>query len=191
LSQHERDVLTTGEVARLCNVAPRTVSKWVDTGQLRGYRIPGSKDRRIPRQQLIRFMKAHGMPLAAVEGDQLRVVIADPDRDLTGLLERTLCDNGRCRVAAANTAFEAGALAQELQPHVLVVDLDVPGMNPTAVSRFLKGRIELQSTRLIATGASLSEAENALLQEGFDATLPKPYHIRDLRTLIEQLLSRQ
>jgi len=54
-----KDVLTTGEVAKICNVAPRTVSKWFDSGQLRGYRIPGSKDRRIPVAQLVRFMKAH------------------------------------------------------------------------------------------------------------------------------------
>ena len=49
-----KDVLTTGEVAKICNVAPRTVSKWFDTGALTGYRIPGSKDRRIPLTQLIR-----------------------------------------------------------------------------------------------------------------------------------------
>ena len=42
-----KDVLTTGEVAKICNVAPRTVSKWFDSGALHGYRIPGSKDRRI------------------------------------------------------------------------------------------------------------------------------------------------
>ena len=58
-----KDVLTTGEVAKICNVAPRTVSKWFDSGALHGYRIPGSKDRRIPLNQLIRFMKQHGMPL--------------------------------------------------------------------------------------------------------------------------------
>src|SRR6478736_2719268 len=51
-----KDVLTTGEVAKICNVAPRTVSKWFDSGALHGYRIPGSKDRRIPLNQLIRFM---------------------------------------------------------------------------------------------------------------------------------------
>ena len=59
----ERDVLTTGEVAKICNVASRTVSKWFDSGQLRGYRIPGSKDRRIPVSSLIRFMKSHNIPL--------------------------------------------------------------------------------------------------------------------------------
>ena len=73
----EKDVLTTGEVAKLCNVAPRTASKWFDSGQLRGYRIPGSKDRRIPLEHLIRFMKAHGIPLNGFlhVGD-------DPERDV-------------------------------------------------------------------------------------------------------------
>ena len=50
-----KNVLTTGDVAKICNVAPRTVSKWFDSGKLRGYRIPGSKDRRIPLNELIRF----------------------------------------------------------------------------------------------------------------------------------------
>ena len=57
-----KSVLTTGEVAKICKVAPRTVSKWFDSGKLRGYRIPGSKDRRIPMEHLIRFMRAHGIP---------------------------------------------------------------------------------------------------------------------------------
>ena len=34
-------VFTTGQVAKICKVAPRTVSKWFDSGRLKGYRIPG------------------------------------------------------------------------------------------------------------------------------------------------------
>ena len=56
-------VFTTGQVAKICKVAPRTVSKWFDSGRLKGYRIPGSQDRRIPREYLIKFLKEHGMPL--------------------------------------------------------------------------------------------------------------------------------
>ena len=52
-------VFTTGQVAKICKVAPRTVSKWFDSGRLKGYRIPGSQDRRIPREYLIRFLKEH------------------------------------------------------------------------------------------------------------------------------------
>jgi excisionase family DNA binding protein len=55
-------VFTTGQVAKICSVAPRTVQKWFDSGKLRGYRIPGSQDRRVPREQLIRFLRDNGMP---------------------------------------------------------------------------------------------------------------------------------
>jgi excisionase family DNA binding protein len=60
-------VYTTPQVASICRVAPRTVNKWFDSGRLRGYKIPGSNKRRIPREQLIRFLKEHGMPLGALE----------------------------------------------------------------------------------------------------------------------------
>ena len=56
------NVLTTGQVARLCNVATRTAAKWFDTGLLKGYRIPGGKDRRVPIAELERFMKEHNIP---------------------------------------------------------------------------------------------------------------------------------
>ena len=64
-------VFTTGQVAKICKVAPRTVSKWFDSGRLRGYRIPGSQDRRIPREHLIRFLKEHGMPLGELEDEAM------------------------------------------------------------------------------------------------------------------------
>jgi len=57
-----KKVLTTGEVAAVCNVASRTVGKWFDGGLLKGYRIPGSRDRRIPVAELVRFMKEYGIP---------------------------------------------------------------------------------------------------------------------------------
>ena len=78
-------VFTTGQVAKICKVAPRTVSKWFDSGRLKGYRIPGSQDRRIPREQLIRFLKEHGMPLGELEEEEwhkvmLQYAISAPER---------------------------------------------------------------------------------------------------------------
>ncbi|KKK56446.1 hypothetical protein LCGC14_3064430, partial [marine sediment metagenome] len=77
--QKRKDVLTTGQVAHICNVAPRTVTKWFDSGQLKGYRIPGSRDRRIPTNELIRFMKAHHIPTDALEIGKMRILIIDSD----------------------------------------------------------------------------------------------------------------
>ncbi len=64
-----KTIYTTGQVAKICKVAPRTVSKWFDSGRLRGYRIPGSQDRRIPREHLVKFLKTHGMPYVDLEED--------------------------------------------------------------------------------------------------------------------------
>ena len=54
------------QVSKICMVAPRTASKWIDSGKLKGYRIPGSTDRRVPRANLIAFMRENGMELGAL-----------------------------------------------------------------------------------------------------------------------------
>ena len=84
-------VFTTGQVAKICKVAPRTVSKWFDSGRLKGYRIPGSQDRRIPREYLIKFLKEHGMPLGDLEDEAMaKVLVVGQDQLLIeALLEPT------------------------------------------------------------------------------------------------------
>src|SRR5690606_15500917 len=114
----KKGVLTTGEVARICNVAPRTVSKWFDSGQLRGYRIPGSKDRRIPVEQLLRFMKAHGMPTTALEAGAVNVLIVDADQEFGNVLRKALAAQEGFQATLAVSAFEAGILVEQLHPQI-------------------------------------------------------------------------
>lgn len=54
--------LTTGQIAKFCNVAPKTVSNWCDSGRLKCYRIPGSRDRRVLGPDFVAFLEASGMP---------------------------------------------------------------------------------------------------------------------------------
>ena len=54
--------MTTGQVAKIADVAPRTVSKWFDSEALKGYRIPMSQDRRVPVESLVSFLEEHNMP---------------------------------------------------------------------------------------------------------------------------------
>lgn len=67
-------ILTIGQCAKICKVAPRTVSKWFDSGRLKGYRIPGSQDRRVPQEYLVKFMNEHGLPIP----DELKNADAEP-----------------------------------------------------------------------------------------------------------------
>ena len=62
------DHLTTGQAAKLCGVATKTIIKWLASGLLKGgYILPGTRHRRIPKANLVAFMREHGMPLDEVE----------------------------------------------------------------------------------------------------------------------------
>ena len=98
-------VFTTGQVAKICKVAPRTVSKWFDSGRLKGYRIPGSQDRRIPREYLIKFLKEHGMPLGDLEDEAMaKVLIVAQDQVLIENLKRSRALLSK-KVRAQNDVF--------------------------------------------------------------------------------------
>src|SRR5690606_11063197 len=112
-------------------------------------------DRRIPLQHLIRFMKAHGIPLKSIETGQTRTLIADPETELTDLLREALRTAGDYAVRVADSTFEAGALTHDFRPHVLLVSLDLPGMDGRSLVRYFAGRGELAGTRIIGTSPAL------------------------------------
>ena len=185
-----KEVFTTGEVAKICNVAPRTVSKWFDNGQLRGYRIPGSKDRRIPKPQLLRFMRAHSIPLGELETGRTYLLIVDNDPALTAILKESLEADGLYEVAVASTTFEAGVLAGTRPPHVMIVDVTLPDMLPKVLGRTIRANEQLQGVKLIGVSGGLTKGQSqALVQDGFDAFLRKPFEIRELIARVEQVVA--
>ena len=185
-----KDVLTTGEVAKICSVAPRTVSKWFDSGALHGYRIPGSKDRRIPLNQLIRFMKQHGMPLNGLMTGATRVLIVDDEQDIVEVLEKILEDEAKYEVEVAKSGFAAGVTAEKFRPHVILLDMHLPDVDGKEIARQVKSNQDLQLTKVVAMSGKMSEEEaNGLLASGFDGFLRKPFHVRQVIEAIEEAMA--
>ena len=185
-----KDVLTTGEVAKICNVAPRTVSKWFDSGQLRGYRIPGSKDRRIPMNQLLRFMRAHNMPLNGLDGATTRVLIADTKNEMGQTLAELLEKSDRFEVCNAECGFDAGLLAEQFRPHVLLLDIMLNDINVQRICSIIRDNPDLQGTRIVAITSELTDGEkHALLQQGFDGILTRPFDVKKAIQVIDETLS--
>ena len=185
-----KDVLTTGEVAKICNVAPRTVSKWFDSGALHGYRIPGSKDRRIPLNQLIRFMKQHGMPLNGLMTGCTRVLIVDDEQDIVEVLEKILEDEAKYEVEVCKGGFEAGVSAEKFRPHVILLDMHLQAIDAKEVCKQVKSSADLQLTKVIALSGKLSDDEaKALQSNGFDGFLRKPFHVRQVIEAIEDAMA--
>ena len=168
-----KNVLTTGDVAKICNVAPRTVSKWFDNGQLKGYRIPGSKDRRIPVSELARFMKVHNMPTAALPVGKIRVLIADSNDKTASTLADVLQNEGDYEVQTVQSNFGTGAVVQKFAPHVLLVSLLAEGIDAMSICKCIRTNEDLRTIKIIALMNQLSDSESeALLQKGFDGYVP-------------------
>lgn len=182
-----RNVLTTGDVARICNVAPRTVSKWFDSGQLKGYRIPGSKDRRIPLSELVRFMKANNMPTDALGAGKIRVLVLDSDEQSgNGLLE-TLRNRGGYDVLVARNGFEAGAAAQKFSPHVVLINLLTNGVDAHAICASMRSNEDLATIKILALANALGSQEAvALMHKGFDGYVSSPSDAGEIVKKIEE-----
>jgi len=186
----DKEVLTTGEVAKICNVAPRTVSKWFDSGQLQGYRIPGYKDRRIPMPQLIRFMKEHNIPMDGLTTGQTRVLVVDDDPEVVNVLRKLLGEQTNYKVETAVDGFEAGMQCQRFKPHVLLLDIHLGDGDGRRVADLVRTSDDLQITRIIAMSGKLTDGQAGQLRsQGFDAFLKKPFQVRQVVESIEKLTS--
>ncbi len=181
-------VFTTGQVAKICKVAPRTVSKWFDSGRLKGYRIPGSQDRRIPREYLIKFLKEHGMPLGDLEDEAMaKVLIVGQDQVLIENLRRELPPEKSFKVSTAASGFEAGIQSESFHPDCIIVDFSIGQVEALQICQNLRRNSEFQEVILIALlpddGTSMSfdrSSINETFKKPFDAALLA----ERLRTLI-------
>jgi len=182
-----KNVLTTGDVAKICNVAPRTVSKWFDNGQLKGYRIPGSKDRRIPLSELVRFMKANNMPIAALPVGKIRVLVVNSDSSTADALAETLQNKAGYEVQIVKSTFETGVTAQKFAPHVLLISLLAKDIDAMDISRNIRSSEDLQTIKIIALANKLSDSESAaLIQKGFDGYVSNAADINEIIRKIEE-----
>lgn len=182
----EKDVLTTGEVAKICNVAPRTVSKWFDSGSLKGYRIPGSKDRRIPLGELLKFMKTHGIPLEGLNTGRTRVLIVDDDTEVVDVLRKVLTEQTSYEIATATSAFQAGLECERFKPHVLLLDIHLGNDDARKLAQIVHGSESLQMTKIVAMSAKLNDTQaHSLRSSGFEGFLRKPFQVRQVVEAIE------
>ncbi len=183
---NDKDVLTTGEVAKICNVASRTVSKWFDSGQLKGYRIPGSKDRRIPVSNLLAFMRKHNIPMDGLMSGAPRVLVVDGDREVGETLKRVLAEQTNYDVRVVATAFAAGVECERFRPHVMLLDVHLAETEGSTLCQMVRSSEDLQGTRIIGMSGKITDGQaTQLLTKGFDSILRKPFSVRQVIESIE------
>ncbi|MEO1583299.1 MAG: response regulator [Planctomycetota bacterium] len=182
-------IFTTGEAAAVCKVSQQTIIRCFDSGRLTGFRVPGSKFRRIPREELIRFMRANDIPLDALEGSTRRILCVDDDPKIVELFNDILGDDPRFEVKTCGNGYDAGLMTHSFRPHLIVLDYMLPDINGNVVCERLREREELAETKVIFISGVVEPGEvEKLMEAGADDFLQKPFDLDELTARIEKLL---
>ena len=180
-----KELLTTGEAAQICKVSQQTIIRCFDAGRLEGFRIPGSRFRRIPRASLIKFMKENNIPLDHLESGKKKILVVDDDPEIVELLQDALNRDGRFEVQAASSGYDAGILTQRFRPDLILLDYMLPDVNGNIVCQTIRKNPEFENIRIIIVSGVVKQDEiEQLLKSGADSFVRKPF---DVERLIENI----
>lgn len=187
-----KTVFTTGEAAKICKVSQQTIIRCFDSGQLKGFRVPGSRFRRIPREQLYSFMRDNGIPTDALDSGKRKVLIVDDDQDLVDLMVDQFERDGRFEVRSVNNGFGAGMMIKEFEPDLVVLDVMLPDINGMEVCQRVRSDKSPEEVRIICiSGMVEADKIQQLRDAGADEFMKKPFDIDSLVARACQLLEME
>ena len=184
-----KTVFTTGEAAKICKVSQQTIIRCFDSGQLKGFRVPGSRFRRIPRDQLYAFMRDNGIPTDALDSGRRKLLIVDDDQDLVDLLVDHFERDGRFEVRSVNNGFGAGMMIKEFRPDLVVLDIMLPDINGLEVCQLVRSDKSMDDVRIICISGMVEEDRIQQLRDaGANDFMKKPFDVDALTQRVCQLL---
>jgi len=184
-----KDLFTTGEAAEVCKVSQQTIIRCFDAGRLKGFRVPGSRFRRIPRQSLVKFMKDNDIPLDAIESGKRKVLIVDDDSEIVELIVDILTRDGRFEAMTASSGYEAGIATQRFRPELILLDYMLPDVNGNVVCQTIRRNPEFENIRIIIVSGVVKRDEiDQLLKSGAQDFIKKPFSVDELTDKITSTL---
>lgn len=181
------------EVANICGVVNQTAINWIKNSHLKAFTTPGGQYR-IYAEDLLDFLNSRGMrvpeELFKITRDEGRekILIIDDDSELNSLLKDLFIRRlPQFDVFQAFDGFEAGKLISEQKPGIIILDIDLPGVDGYKLCRKIKNDSEVGKPVVISvSGLDEETAKRQVLEEGADIFLPKPL---DFEVLIETINS--
>lgn len=170
--------LTTGQVASFCSVSLRTVINWINRGLLPAHKLPGRGDHRIQRRDLVGFMRDNQMPVPPELLDTgapapATALVVDDDAAMSRAIGRVLREAG-FEVSVVHNGFAAGMALMRLQPRLMTLDLQMPGLSGFDVLSQMQAQ-GVGDTRVIVISGAGAESLARARQAGAAAVFAKPF----------------
>jgi len=182
--------LTSGEIASYCDVNLRTVIRWIESGKLKGFKLPGRGNNRVLVEDFVEFLERHDMPIP----DALRgvaspsILIVDDEMPVAKSIQRVARRAGFDSYIATG-GFQAGIMLSQYEPKVMTLDLSMPGMDGYSVIEFTRDQSKYKDLKIVVISALDDISLERALKIGADATLQKPFSNHDLTSTLEQFMS--
>jgi len=182
----------THAIAKICQVTPTTIGRWIEEGLLPSF-TTGGGHRRVWDEDIAAFLVAHKMPVPPrLQGaaSAPRVLVVDDEKPLRDLiLLRLKSAFPELEGHAAEDGFEAGRKIAELNPVLVVLDYRLPGLDGDKVCASVKADPKGRSIKILAvTGFEPETSRETLSAAGADGFLPKPFRAEDLVKEVKRLL---
>lgn len=198
-AKKKKRVFSAHEVANFCDVVNQTAINWIRQGHLDAYTTPGGQYR-VYADVLAKFMQQQGMRMPdevrEVLAEQARieqVLIVDDDQELNDLIKQYLDKRyPEFKINQAYDGYDAGKAIFEHKPDVVLLDINLPGVDGLKLCRQIKADENLSRPIVISiTGVEDKEVEDRAKEAGVDAFLRKPVDLDALPGLIEQLAEQR
>ena len=119
------------------------------------------------------------------------ILVVD-DNPVNLKLVRVLLENAGYQVSTAGDAEEALALLTSARPHLILMDLQLPGMDGLELTRNLKGNPETRDVIILAlTAYAMKGDEQKALAAGCDGYIQKPIDTRTLPDRVAEALAKR
>lgn len=175
------------QVAEKCGVHYTTVRRWILSGNLPAYETPGGH-LRVLKEDVETFIESRRLRGRVSATGVLRVLVVDDDNTFRESCVEFLSREPHTKVRQAANGFDAGRQLAEFQPHVVILDLCMPGLDGFAVCRQIRSNPRTKDTCvLVLTGFATDDNLKRAQTEGADITMAKPIDMDELRKIVIDL----
>jgi excisionase family DNA binding protein len=185
-------ILTVFKASKHCSVSPKTIINWIEAGHIKAYKTVGGH-RRIKREDLENFMKNQGIPIPGGDQEQgrKRILVVDDDPIIVETIVQALReDEHNYEVISASDGFEAGLEVKEFKPHLMILDIMMPGIKGDEVCKKIKSDSETENIKILILSAYLDEDKFKKMEEyGADVCFSKPLQLPRLKEEVSRLLA--
>ena len=188
------EIMTVFKASKYCNVSPKTIINWIESGHIKAYKTVGGH-RRIKKSDLESFMKHQGIPVP--EGEHMeerkRILVVDDDPIIVETIVQALEeDEYDYEVISASDGFEAGLQVNHFRPHLLILDIMMPDIKGYDVCKKIKSSEESKDTKIIVLSAYLDDEKFQKMKDyGADVCFSKPLPLPQLKQEVARLLELQ